>query len=108
METGHRFGERVGFTLQRVTLIEGGQLNASDLSDTRIERLASVFECSRDWLIHGYESFAEEPSPWALADRASGIYATFTTSHPTCEVEDLDLGTLRGNMWSRTHDSVTI
>lgn len=32
----------------------------------------------------------------APADRASGIYATFTTSHPTCEMEELDLGTLRG------------
>jgi hypothetical protein len=32
----------------------------------------------------------------ASADDASGIYATFIASHPTCEVERLDLGSLRG------------
>lgn len=32
----------------------------------------------------------------AAADDASGIYATFVASHPTCEVERLDLGSLRG------------
>lgn len=33
----------------------------------------------------------------APADRASGMYATFTTSHPTFEHETLDLGSLRGS-----------
>jgi hypothetical protein len=32
----------------------------------------------------------------ATADRSSGMYATFTASHPTCDIEVLDLGSLRG------------
>lgn len=32
----------------------------------------------------------------APAPRGSGVHATFTASHPTCETEDLDLGSLRG------------
>ena len=32
----------------------------------------------------------------ATADAESGIYACFMASHPTCEIERLDLGSLRG------------
>jgi Zn-dependent peptidase ImmA (M78 family) len=32
----------------------------------------------------------------ASADRASGMYATFSIGHPTSEVESLELGSLRG------------
>ena len=32
----------------------------------------------------------------ATADPASGMYATFSASHPTTEIESLDLGSLRG------------
>lgn len=41
----------------------------------------------------GYRCFIPCHVP---ADPSSGMYATFTTAHPTCEPESLNLGSLRG------------
>lgn len=42
---------------------------------------------------NGYRCFVPR---YAAADPASGIYAAFITAHSTCEIETLDLGSLRG------------
>jgi Zn-dependent peptidase ImmA (M78 family) len=87
------FGSSVSATMIRI-----GQLAVWPVVFI-IWKFANGFESSRKlrvfWSVRPAGSRCYVPRH-AAADPKSGIYATLSSSHPTCENETLDLGSLRG------------
>jgi hypothetical protein len=71
----------------RLALIEEGQLDESDLSDTELRVLANVLNRSVRFLTHGFD-VAELSQPVVLAERSTGkhIQAEFNFDPTSCPV----------------------